>query len=137
MPFGGLSPVAIDAVQPDDHNRRILLVEDHPPTCATLTQLLARRGFRVVAARSLHEARTAAEREKFDILISDIGLPDGNGCDLMVELRKRQNLRGIALTGYGMSEDMERSRQSGFATHLTKPVSVGALDHALSLMNGK
>ncbi len=55
----------------------------------------------------------------------------------MLELRERQNLRGIALTGYGMSEDMERSRQSGFATHLTKPVSVGALDHALSMMNGK
>jgi PAS domain S-box-containing protein len=137
MPFGGLSPVAIDARPAVRHDRRILLVEDHPPTCATLTQLLARRGFLVVAARSLHEARTAAEREKFDILISDIGLPDGNGCDLMVELRERQNLRGIALTGYGMSEDMERSRQSGFATHLTKPVSVGALDHALSLMNGK
>ena len=137
VPFGGLSPVAIDAMPPVRHDRRILLVEDHPPTCATLTQLLARRGFRVVAARSLHEARTAAEREKFDILISDIGLPDGNGCDLMVELRQRQNLRGIALTGYGMSEDMERSRQSGFATHLTKPVSIGALDHALSLMNGK
>jgi PAS domain S-box-containing protein len=134
MPLDGLASPSMDDMPVAASNRRILLVEDHPPTCATLTQLLARRGFRVVAARSLHEARTAAEREEFDILISDIGLPDGNGCDLMVELSGRQNLRGIALTGYGMSEDMERSRQSGFATHLTKPVSVRALDQALSLM---
>jgi signal transduction histidine kinase len=114
--------------------RRVLLVEDHLPTCATLTELLTRRRFQVVAAGSLQDARALAQRETFDVLISDIGLPDGSGCELMSELRTRQGLVGIALTGYGMSEDMERSREAGFVTHLTKPVSVAALDKALSLL---
>jgi PAS domain S-box-containing protein len=114
--------------------RSVLLVEDHQPTSATLMELLSRRRYRVVAASSLLEARGKAERERFDILISDIGLPDGNGCDLMMELRASQGLVGIALTGYGMIEDMERSRAAGFATHLTKPVSITSLEKALSLL---
>ena len=71
---------------------RVLLVEDHLPTCATLTELLTRRRFRVVAASSLREARALAEREIFDILISDIGLPDGSGCELMSELKTRRRI---------------------------------------------
>ena len=113
---------------------RVLLVEDHLPTCTTLTELLTRRGFRVVAATSLRDARTLAERESFDILVSDIGLPDGSGCELMSELKTRHDLVGIALTGYGMLEDMQRSREAGFTTHLTKPVSIAALDKALSVL---
>jgi PAS domain S-box-containing protein len=114
--------------------RRVLLVEDHQPTCATLTELLSRRRFQVAAVTTLQDARALAAREEFDILISDIGLPDGSGYELMSELRDRQRLFGIALTGYGMLEDMERSRQAGFATHLTKPVSIAALDKALLML---
>jgi CheY-like chemotaxis protein len=91
----------------------------------------------VVAAASLREARELAKQEQFDILISDIGLPDGSGCEIMAELRAQQGLSGIALTGYGMSEDMERSRAAGFVTHLTKPVSIAALDTALALLVAK
>jgi CheY-like chemotaxis protein/nitrogen-specific signal transduction histidine kinase len=114
--------------------RRVLLVEDHEPTCVTLTELLSRRGYIVVAATTLRHARELAGGGEFDILISDIGLPDGSGCDLMAELRDRRPLVGIALTGYGMLEDMERSREAGFVTHLTKPVSIAALDKALALL---
>lgn len=113
---------------------RILLIEDHQPTCAALTELLSRRNFLVVAANSVGEARTAVQNGRFNFVISDVGLPDGNGCDLMIELRQQYGLEGIALTGYGMDEDMERSRAAGFITHLTKPVSVHALDKALSLI---
>lgn len=133
-------PRLVDAGSVKEHARAtpelrsVLLVEDHQPTCATLTELLSRRGYHVIAASSLLEARAKAEGERFDILISDIGLPDGNGCDLMAELRARQGLAGIALTGYGMIEDMERSRAAGFVTHLTKPVSIAALEKALSLL---
>ncbi|HTO04571.1 MAG TPA: ATP-binding protein, partial [Opitutus sp.] len=116
---------------------RVLLVEDHAPTCATLIELLSRRRYRVVAAASLREARELAKQEEFDILISDIGLPDGSGCEIMAELREQQGLAGIALTGYGMSEDMDRSRAAGFVTHLTKPVSIAALDTALALLIAK
>ena len=75
----------------------------------------------MVGAECLTEARAIASREVFDLLISDIGLPDGNGCDLMAELRDRQGLVGIALTGYGMDEDVDRSQAAGFSAHLSKP----------------
>ncbi|MFT3870682.1 MAG: response regulator [Nibricoccus sp.] len=111
--------------------RRILLVEDHKPTRNTLALLLQRRHYDVVTADCFAAARAVAEREVFDLLISDIGLPDGNGCDLMSELRDRCGLRGIAITGYGMEEDVRKGRLAGFCAHLTKPVSVEALDQAL------
>ena len=116
--------------------RRLLLVEDHLPTAQALKSLLARRGFEVVVATCLADARASANRERFDVLISDIGLPDGNGCELMAELSRRQKLAGIALTGYGMEEDVNRSHAAGFAAHLTKPVSVQSLDVALSAIDG-
>jgi len=115
--------------------RRILLVEDHQPTAVALSQLLIRRKFEVVVAGCLAEARAYVSQNNFDLLISDIGLPDGSGCDLMAELRGRGNLIGIALTGYGMEEDIKRSHTAGFVTQLTKPVSVQALDGALSAIS--
>lgn len=111
---------------------RILLVEDHPPTCRALADLLKRRDYEVTTAGSVADARALAKKNVFDFVVSDIGLPDGNGCDLMVELKNQYALTGIALTGYGMDEDINRSRVAGFITHLTKPVSVQALDNALS-----
>ncbi|MEO7412591.1 MAG: response regulator [Opitutaceae bacterium] len=110
----------------------ILLVEDHLPTCRALADLLVRRDFRVSTANSVGEARALAAKNNFDFVISDIGLPDGNGCDLMAELKKAHGLSGIALTGYGTDEDLHRSRAAGFITHLTKPVNVQSLDNALS-----
>lgn len=112
---------------------RILLVEDHEPTRSSLTHLLLRRHFKVTSAASLSEARSLAEKGKFNLLISDIGLPDGNGCDLMEELRKRLHMKGIALTGYGMEQDVNRSHAAGFAAHLTKPVRIESLDNALNM----
>jgi PAS domain S-box-containing protein len=109
----------------------ILLVEDHEPTRLSLMHLLVRRNYKVVPAGSLSEARSLLEKEEFNLLISDIGLPDGNGCDLMEESHKRRHLKGIALTGYGMEHDISRSRAAGFVAHLTKPVHIESLDHAL------
>jgi len=120
-----------------DGPRRILLVEDHRPTSEALVRLLTRRNYQVVAAASLEEARTAAGRGTFDLLISDIGLPDGNGYDLMTELRSRHGVAGIALTGYGMQQDISRSHAAGFVAHLTKPIGVQALESALALAHGR
>jgi PAS domain S-box-containing protein len=111
---------------------RVLLVEDHEPTRLALERLLSRRRFEVVSAACLADAREAAASGGFDLLISDIGLPDGNGYDLMAELRERFNLRGVALSGYGMEEDVARSELAGFVFHLTKPIRVQALDKALA-----
>ncbi|HYF34405.1 MAG TPA: ATP-binding protein, partial [Prosthecobacter sp.] len=113
---------------------RILLVEDHEPTRAILCRLLARRRYEVAAAGSVAEALALAGSTKkpFDLLISDIGLPDGTGYDVIATLRKSRELPGIALTGYGTDEDIQRSREAGFVTHLTKPVSVQALERAMA-----
>lgn len=111
---------------------RVLVVEDHAPTGRTLTMLLTRRGFEVVSVGSVGAAREAAANAPFLFVISDIGLPDGDGYALMVELRARQpDLRGVALSGYGAEQDVERSRVAGFADHLTKPINVDALDDAI------
>jgi CheY-like chemotaxis protein len=111
---------------------RILLVEDHEATRISLARLLMRRNYEVVTAASLAEARRVADENEFHLLISDIGLPDGNGCDLMAELRKTRPLKGIALTGFGMEQDLARSRDAGFVTHLIKPVRIQSLETALN-----
>jgi PAS domain S-box-containing protein len=116
------------------HSRgSILLVEDHAPTRNTLELLLQRRGYHVVTVGSVAEGRAAAEKEKIHLVISDIGLPDGNGFELMTELKQRYQLRGIALTGYGMESDVSRSLAAGFVVHLTKPVRVQSLNEALEI----
>jgi signal transduction histidine kinase len=116
--------------------RRVLLVEDHGPTSDALSHLLSRRNYEVTAAPCLADARAAAKAGQFDILISDIGLPDGDACDLMSELGAHNGLVGIALSGYGMEADIMRTKAAGFISHLTKPVNVEALDKALSLAQG-
>lgn len=111
--------------------RRILLVDDHKATRDALSYLLQRRKFEVVPAGSLREAFAAAEQGNIQLLVSDIGLPDGTGYELMERFAKPNGVKGIALTGYGMEQDVEQSERAGFAAHLTKPVRVEALDEAL------
>jgi PAS domain S-box-containing protein len=112
---------------------RILVVEDHQPTRDALTQLLRRRGFETTSVGSAAEAREAVA-SGLTWLICDIGLPDGTGYELMEELQRRHGVIGIAMTGYGMDQDIQRSRAAGFAAHLTKPVSIQALDAALAAL---
>ncbi len=116
---------------PSERSTRILLVEDHEPTRITLKHLLTRRQYKVLAAGSAAEARTIAAKEKIDFVISDVGLPDGNGNELMKELQERFGLQGIALTGYGTEHDIGDSLASGFIAHLIKPVTVRSLEKAL------
>ena len=110
---------------------RILLVEDHVDTNRSLTQLLQRRGYHVQSASTIGSALNLAGREDFDVLISDIGLPDGSGTDLMTKLKAGQAIFGIALTGFGMEDDVCRSREVGFDHHLVKPVDLNKLDYIL------
>jgi CheY-like chemotaxis protein len=113
--------------------RRILLVEDHEQTRATLVQLLERHGHTVAGVANATAAREIVTASTFDVVISDLGLPDSDGHALMVELRDAYGLPGIALSGYGTNEDLERSRKSGFFTHLTKPVDIHALEATIAM----
>jgi two-component system CheB/CheR fusion protein len=111
---------------------RLLLVEDHADTAEAMACLLEAKGYVVRVAGSLAAAHQAIEADPgFDLVISDLGLPDGTGIDLMSELSRGYGLPGIALSGYGMEDDVRRSREAGFKAHLTKPVSLEALEEAI------
>jgi PAS domain S-box-containing protein len=116
----------------------ILLVEDHLDTALAMAELLCATGHRVTTAASVGQglALAAAAQESgngsgIDLVVSDLGLPDGHGNDLMRELKRRYGLPGIALSGYGMEEDIQQSREAGFDRHLTKPVGIRALEAAI------
>ena len=106
---------------------RILLVEDHEDTNRSLTNLLRRRGYQVQSALTFQSTIELSGKEKFDVLISDLGLPDGSGIDLIQKLASKPPL-GIALTGFGMEQDIRRSRGAGFQHHLVKPIDLNKLD---------
>lgn len=110
------------------HPLRILLVEDHSDTARIMTRLLKSAGHRVTPARTVAEAIAFFKAAEFDLVISDIGLPDGNGADLMRALRERRPVRGIALSGFGMDSDIARSKAAGFAEHLIKPINFQQLE---------
>ena len=110
---------------------RLLLVEDHEDTNRSLSRLLTRQGYEVRAARTMKDALETAREFEFDVLISDMGLPDGTGIQLMAQLSGMRAIRGIALSGYGMEEDIQRSLGIGYREHLTKPVDIGRLDEVI------
>jgi len=101
-------------------------------TARVISRLLQGLDYDVRTAGSVQSALQAARNEKFDLLISDLGLPDGSGLDLMRQLRQMYHLKGIAVSGYGMEEDIRRSRDVGFSVHLTKPISLEKLQAAIN-----
>jgi PAS domain S-box-containing protein len=107
---------------------RILLVDDHRDTLRALAKLLRTMGHEVRTADGLAAALAEAESGGLDLLISDLGLPDGDGCELMTRLKP---LPGIALTGFGMDGDVRRTREAGFGLHLTKPIDALQLEAAI------
>jgi signal transduction histidine kinase/CheY-like chemotaxis protein len=113
---------------------QLLVVEDHPQTLRVLAALLRKQGHKVLTAECVQAAIKLLEGERFDGLISDIGLPDGNGCDVMRVARERQSLVGIALSGFGMEEDVRRSKEAGFDHHLTKPIDFQELEKFVGVM---
>lgn len=138
LPAGEVAPTRPKGTNEDEAevepSMRLLVVDDHRSTLEVLTRLLVRAGHQVTTATSLEEARLAATRQSFDALVSDIGLPDGSGVDLMKELHAKYHLHGIAISGYGMEEDVHRSSDAGFIGHLVKPINMGELRRALRHM---
>lgn len=118
-------------------NLRLLVVEDHADTARTLAILLQRAGFKVTTAPNVAKAIAVAENEPFDLLVSDLGLPDGTGYDVMRSVRSTLGVPGIAMSGFGMEEDVRRSREAGFAEHLVKPIDVSELVSAIRRVSAK
>jgi CheY-like chemotaxis protein/anti-sigma regulatory factor (Ser/Thr protein kinase) len=103
---------------------RILLVEDHVDTRRTLSRLLRHFGHKISVADSRETARHFIDLDDFDVVLSDIGLPDGTGYDVIsqAKAKKQHRVLGVALTGFGSDEDIRRGKEAGFDYHLTKPV---------------
>jgi signal transduction histidine kinase len=111
---------------PDEPRPRILLVEDDEDTAEVLEELLQEAGYDVRSARSA-KAALAFDIDTIDLLISDIGLPDISGLELMRTMKISRPVRGVALSGYGTEADVQASREAGFSAHLTKPVEFDRL----------
>ncbi len=110
---------------------RILLVEDDDATREVMTEVLRTSGHEVVTAATMKQALAAAESGEFDLLVSDIGLPDGSGLDVMRWFKDHRPIPGIAVSGYGTEEDLQRSLAAGFFTHITKPIPASTLRWAI------
>jgi PAS domain S-box-containing protein len=126
IPAALAPPVALVAKK--TRHLRILLVEDHKDTRKVLQLYLLAAKNEVTAAENAQQALEFAASQEFDVVVSDLGLPDeGGGFAMMRRLRDRHGLKGIAVSGYGMEEDVARSHAAGFSHHLTKPLNLGKL----------
>jgi CheY-like chemotaxis protein len=131
-----LAPAAPNEVEPEPTPAtgcrclRLLIVEDNRDTRQFLALILSRRGHEVRTAASLSEARAELIARDFDLLISDLELPDGSGLALMLESRER-GIPGIAMSGFGSAEDTQLSMESGFAAHLIKPIEFRQLEETI------
>jgi hypothetical protein len=112
---------------------RILIVEDHTDTRVVLSRLLNHIGHEVISAENVHDALAFLSNIRFDILLSDIGLPDGDGLALVVEAKRRQPLKTtVALTALASNDDRTRGLRAGFDHYLTKPLDFRKLRTVLS-----
>jgi CheY-like chemotaxis protein len=126
IPAAAETGAAAETAEKKRRPDHLLLVEDHADTAAAFAELLGASGYQVTVAGSVAEGLRAAGRGGIDLVISDLGLPDGHGHELMREIVRRHGLPGIALSGYGMEEDVRQSLDAGFLEHLIKPIN---LDH--------
>jgi CheY-like chemotaxis protein len=113
------------------HPLSILVVDDHQDSLDLLARLLRRCGHTVETASTVAAATAAISRHRFDLLISDIGLPDGSGTEVMRTMRLAQGAPGISLTGHGEEHYTRACAEAGFAVHLLKPVVFGTLVEAI------
>jgi CheY-like chemotaxis protein len=110
---------------------KILVVENHEDTLQAMKMYLELEGHTVNTAATMKAALAAATEDTFDLVITDIGLPDGDGWELMRQLRERVSVRAVAMSGYGWKEDLEKSRAAGFLAHLLKPLKITDLEAVL------
>src|SRR5215471_15992879 len=110
---------------------RILLVEDHRDTRRALSRLLTHFGHRVVTADTVGSAKEIMGSDQIDVLLCDIGLPDGSGYEVAAQARAKGHIKAVALTGFGTEKDVRRSKEAGFDFHLVKPVNFQELQTVL------
>ena len=110
---------------------RLLVVEDDTVTAKVLARLLQDKGYIVQTADSMARAMELVKTESFDLVVSDLSLPDASGYDLLSTLLMQRPMKAIAMSGFGAREDIERSLEVGFSAHLVKPVDTAELDQVI------
>jgi CheY-like chemotaxis protein len=114
----------------------VLVVEDHDATRVQLQRMLVKRGFQVACARTVGEGRDVLDGGRFDLLLCDIGLPDGFGYELLRECAENKDMAAVAVSGYGAKADVRRAHEAGFCLHVRKPITAETLDIALQAALG-
>ena len=112
------------------------MVEDHEDTAKTMARLLRGLNHKVDIAQSVSAGVELALGQEYDLILSDIGLPDGTGIDFIEKVRPHKKTPAIAITGFGVEEDVRRSLEAGFSAHLTKPVNFERLESLISQFVG-
>jgi CheY-like chemotaxis protein len=106
---------------------RILVVDDHEDTVHILRRLLESLGYQLATARSAAGALNYVVSNDIDVLVSDIGLPDASGHDLVRQVKRLRNVAAVSISGFGSKTDIQNSRDAGFFAHLTKPLDFDLL----------
>jgi PAS domain S-box-containing protein len=110
---------------------RILLVEDHQDTRHTLSRLLTHFGHQITVAGDRRSALHIMASQNFNLILCDIGLPDGSGYEVVSEAKRQHPVKAVAITGFGTEADVRRSTEAGFDFHLVKPVDLRELQDVL------
>ena len=131
LPEGAASGVKNRIAGKGSKPLRILLVEDHQDTRRALSRLLTHFGHRVVTTGTVATAKQIVGSDQIDVLLCDIGLPDGSGYEVAAQARAKRRIKAIALTGFGTEKDVLRSKEAGFDFHLVKPVNFHELQSVL------
>ena len=132
LPEGvGQTDIRSRTLQRPRKSLRILLVEDHRDTQRTLSRLLTHFGHEVLTASNKQRALELLGSGNIDVLLCDVGLPDGSGYEVVAHARRKQPIKAIAITGFGTEEDVRRSNEAGFDSHLVKPVDLHKLQTVL------
>ncbi|RPJ84036.1 MAG: response regulator, partial [Acidobacteria bacterium] len=120
---------------------RALVVEDDADSRDLVAGALSRAGAHTTVAASVAEAMEAIERERFDVVVADIAMPEADGYELLRRIRSHpsdrvRTVRAVAVTAYARPEDRERAKAAGFQVHLAKPIDVNALLDAVRYLAG-
>jgi two-component system, chemotaxis family, CheB/CheR fusion protein len=111
---------------------RILLVEDHGDTRQTLSRLLTHFGHEISVANNTRSALESVQSQNFDVVLCDIGLPDGSGYEVVSKAKQKHPVKAVAITGFGAEEDIRRGKKAGFDFHLVKPIDFHELRTVLA-----
>ncbi len=134
---GAAADRSVRKLQTDDKNLCVLLVEDHEDTARVLENVLRQMGHKVETCSTVAAACQKLREREFNVILSDLGLPDGTGLDVIKAAREICQTPAVALTGYGMAEDIDRCLQAGFDEHLTKPINIDRLQETLAKISAK